>query len=89
MFWGLGSMAYIEELAKALRDDDPLTRERVANALRELEDPRATMPLVEALGDPCVDVRGAATWALSWVGDERARPALIGALENGDDSVCL
>ena len=46
-------MAYMEELAKALKDDDPLTRERVANALKELEDPRATMPLVEALGNQC------------------------------------
>ncbi len=65
-------MAYMEALAKALKDDDPLTRERVANTLKELEDPRATMPLVEALKDPCEDVRKAAAWALSWVGDERA-----------------
>lgn len=82
-------MAYMKELAKALKDDDPLTRERVANALKELEDPRATMPLVEALGDPCGDVRRAAALALSWVGDERAGPALIGALEDKNDSVRL
>lgn len=82
-------MAYIEELAKALKDDDPLTRERVANALKELEDPRATMPLVEALGDHCEDVRRAVAWSLSWVGDERARPALIRVLDDGNDSVRL
>ena len=80
-------MAYVEELAKALKDDDPLTRERVANALKELEDPRATMPLVEALGDPCGDVRRAAARALSWIGDERARPAFIKALQEGDFSL--
>ena len=82
-------MAYMEELAKALKDDDPLTRERVANALKELEDPRATLLLIEALGDPCGDVRRAAAWALSWVGDKRAQPALIRALDDGNDSVRL
>ena len=34
-------------------------------------------------------MRRAAAWALSWGGDERARPALIRALENGNDSVRL
>ena len=41
-------MAYIEELAKALHHEDPEVRVRVANALQELEDPQATMPLMVA-----------------------------------------
>lgn len=63
-------MAYIEELAKALKHEDPEGWVRVANAFKELEDLRATMSLVEALEDPVEEVRRAAAWALSWVGDE-------------------
>lgn len=80
-------MVYLEALAKALKDDDPLTRMRVANALKALEDSRATMPLVEALEDPCEGVRREAAWALSCVGDERARPAFHKALLEGNDSL--
>ena len=36
-----------------------------ARALKELEDPRATMPLIEALDDEDEDVRRAVAWALS------------------------
>ena len=82
-------MAYVIGLANGLKDEDPETRVRVAKALMALEDPRATLPLVEALGDPCGDVRRAAARALSWVGDERERPTFIKALRDGDDSVRL
>ena len=82
-------MFYGEGLVRGLKDADPEVRVRVANALRDLEDPRATMPLVEALGDPYGEVRRAAAWGLSWVGDERARPALIRALEDENQSVRL
>ena len=82
-------MTYVEALAEGLRDEDPEVRMRVANALKELEDPQATMPLVEALKDPSGDVRSAAARALSWMGDERAQHALIEALGDGNDSVRL
>ena len=82
-------LAYIEALAQALRDEDPGTRERVVNALKQLEDPRATLPLIEALDDSCEEVRRAVAWALSWVGDERARPTLIETLGDGNESVRL
>jgi HEAT repeat protein len=88
-FWELIVLGYVEKLVPGLRDPDPWVRVRVAHALKELEDPRATMPLVEALGDPCEEVRGAAAWALQWVGDERALSALVKALRVGDDSVRL
>lgn len=80
-------MVYLEALAKALKDDDPLTRMRVANALKALEDPQATMPLLEALEDPCEEVRRTVAWALSCVGDERARPAFLKALHEEDYSL--
>jgi len=82
-------MAYLEELTKALKHEDPETRVRVANALKQLEDSRATLPLIEALNDSCEDVRKAAAWALSRVGDKRARPAFIRALKDRTDSVRL
>lgn len=82
-------MGYAERLVPGLRDPDPWVRERVAHALKALEDPGATMPLVEALGDPCQEVRRAAAWALQSVGDERALPALVKALREGDDTVRL
>ena len=80
-------LAYVEGLAEGLKDEDPEVRMRVANALKELKDPRATMPLVEAVGDPCEEVRRAAARTLSSVGDERARPAFIKTLREGDFSL--
>jgi len=82
-------MVYVEGLVRGLKDEDPEIRVRVANALKKLEDPRATLPLIEALDDNCEEVRRAVAWALSWVGDERARPTLIGALGDRNDSVRL
>jgi HEAT repeat protein len=82
-------MAYIEELAKALKQEDPETRVRVLHALKELKDPRATLHLLEAMDDCYLDVRRAAIHALSWIGDERARPALLEALRDEDYSCRL
>ena len=82
-------MAYIEELAKALRHEDPEVRVNVANALKELKDPRATMPLIEALDDECEEVRRAVAWALHWCADERARNTFIEMLQDCNDSVRL
>ena len=75
-------MAYIDELVKALKSDDPDIRVRVARALKELEDPRATIPLVEALNDEVQEVRRAAAFALHWVGDERTLDTFIELLED-------
>jgi HEAT repeat protein len=80
-------MAFIMELANALKQEDPETRVRILKALMELKDPRATPSLLEALDDCCLDVRRAAMRALSWIGDERARPAFIKALREGDFSL--
>ncbi len=61
-FWGLFGVylhkngcarGYVEGLVRGLRDPDPWVRERGAHALKALEDPGATMLLVEALRDPC------------------------------------
>lgn len=82
-------MAYIEELAKALHHENPEIRVRVAKALQELEDPRATMPLIDALNDECVEVRRAVAWALQSCADERALPTFIGMLRDDNDSVRL
>jgi len=82
-------VAYIEELAKALRHEDPEVRVNVANALKELEDPRATMPLIEALKDECEEVRRAVAWALHWCADERARNTFIEMLQDRNESVRL
>ncbi len=57
--------------------------------MRALEDSRATLPLVETLGDSCEHVRRAVARALSWIGDDRARPALIKALKDESYSVRL
>ena len=51
-------LAYVDELVKALGHEDPGVRMRVANALKELEDTRTTMPLMEALEDEDEGVRG-------------------------------
>jgi HEAT repeat protein len=80
-------MAYIMELANALKQEDPETRVRILKALMELKDPRATPSLLEALEDSCLEVRRAAMRALSWIGDERSRSAFIEALREGDFSL--
>ncbi len=80
-------MAYIVELAKALKHEDPEKRVRILKALMELKDPRATPSLLEALDDCCLEVRRAAMRALSWIGDERSRYAFIEALREGDFSL--
>ena len=82
-------MTYIEELAKALHHEDPEVRVRVANALKELKDPRATTPLIEALDDECQEVRRAVAWALQNCADERALPTFIQMLRDRNDSVRL
>ena len=80
-------MAYIMELATALKQEDPETRVRILKALMELKDPRATPSLLEALDDCCLEVRRAAMRALSWIGDKRSRPAFIEALRDEDFSL--
>ena len=82
-------MAYIEELANALHHEDLEIRVRVAKALKELEDPRATMPLIEALDDECEEVRRTVAWALQSCADERAIPTFIRMLRDDNDSVRL
>ncbi len=80
-------MDYVEGLARGLKDEDPAIRVRVANALKELKDPRTTMHLILALDDECLEVRRAVAWALHSVADERAVDTLISILSDPDDSI--
>ena len=79
-------MAYIMELAKALKQEDLETRVRILKALMALKDHRATPSILEALDDVCLDVRRTAMRALSWIGDERVRPSFLEALRDDDFS---
>jgi HEAT repeat protein len=82
----MDNMAYITELAKALKQENQVTRVRILKALEKLEDPRATPSILEALDDCCQEVRRTAMQALSWIGDERARPSFLEALRDDDFS---
>lgn len=66
------------------RDDDPRLRRYLALALRELRDPRATDPLLAALGDPDLLTRIYAAWALGEIGDPRAAEGLVPLLEDDE-----
>ena len=74
-----------EEIA-ALRDEDWSLREEAATLLGEFADPRAVMPLIEALRDEDRAVRDASTAALRKIGPP-AVPGLIGALQDPNGNV--
>jgi HEAT repeat protein len=67
---------------ESAREDDPRLRRYLALALRELRDPRATDPLLAALGDTDLLTRLYAAWALGEIGDPRAAEGLIPLLED-------
>jgi len=75
------------ELAKALKNVDPQVRANAANALRVLDDPRATMPLIDALNDEDERVRRTVARALSDVADNRALESFNNMLRDRNDSV--
>jgi len=55
-----------------LRSTDPMTREFAADALGDIGDQAATLPLIEALDDPKIGVRLSAAGALAKLRDPRA-----------------
>jgi len=67
-------------LADALRDEDPLTRQRAALALGTIRDGRAVDPLIGALGDEVSSVRESAADSLALIGEPAVVP-LIEVLE--------
>jgi HEAT repeat protein/beta-lactamase regulating signal transducer with metallopeptidase domain len=72
-------------LSASLRDRDAEVRKSAAEALGELDDPRAVDALMRALrSDSDAGVRAMAAWALGQIEDPRAVPALGEALR--DDS---
>jgi HEAT repeat protein len=75
----------LEEIA-ALKDEDWALREEAAVLLGEFADPRAVMPLIEALHDEDRAVRDASTAALRKIGLP-AVPGLIGALRDPNGNV--
>jgi HEAT repeat protein len=71
----------VDGLIGALQSEDALTRERAALALGSMRDPRATEPLIRALGDPVQGVRENAANALAYIGPPAVTP-LIDLLES-------
>jgi len=67
------------EIAELLQDPKERTRVAAANALRDIGDPRAIGPLVEALADPMFTVRNTAERSLQTFGAQ-AEPVLLAAL---------
>ncbi len=66
----------IEGAIGLLRSEDEQLRQFVAYLLGQTRDPRAIEPLIDALQDEHVGVRGAAANALGAIGDESAVPYL-------------
>lgn len=72
---------YVQEvvpiLLPLLKDSDNNKRRQAVNALRELDDRRAIIPLIELLKDENPTVKLAAIEALGSLRDERALPGLL------------
>jgi HEAT repeat protein len=60
-----------DSLRAALTSADPRARERAANGLIAVPDPRAEEPLLEALDDPEAGVRGQAALAIGSLKSQR------------------
>lgn len=73
----------IRALLYALRDKDYLVSDTAAEALGRMG-ARAVPGLIDALGDPNVDVRGAAIDALGQIADPASVPALIRCLNDNN-----
>ena len=86
---GLGHLWGPRVLVQALGDEDVFVRSPAARVLGEMG-LEAVPPLIQALEDENVQVRGGAVWALRLMGPEakEAVPALIQALGDEDVFVC-
>ena len=74
----------INHLLEALHARNKHTRLGVIEALGEIGDERAVIPLINALHDPDNEVRWEAALALGEIGDARAVPSLVEGLKDID-----
>ena len=79
----LGEVA-LSSLLQALKDEDWNVRTWAADALGELNDKQAVIPLVELLADSNEQVRIDAAVSLGKLGDQRAVGALLKLLDTQD-----
>ena len=90
----LGQPSLSARVIEGLADPAVIVRAAAAESLGKLRDPRAIRPLAEALDSPASYYRGASLWvrrmyveALGAIGDRRALPVLLGAMEDADPAV--
>lgn len=76
----------IENLSKALQNEDPKVRMSAAGALWKIGDARAIDPLLQALQDKDDGVRTRVAEALGKIGDTQAIEPLLQALQNEDNT---
>ncbi len=79
----------IEGAIGLLGSPDPQLRQFVAYLLGQAGDPRAIEPLIDALQDEHVGVRGAAANALGNIGDSAAVPYLLPLLRNANPQLVV
>ncbi|MDM0011753.1 HEAT repeat domain-containing protein [Variovorax sp. J22P168] len=72
-------------LLRALASADPEVREKAAQGLAEIADPRAADALAAALADAEPKVRGRAAQGLASIGDPRALDALVRTIDDFPD----
>ncbi len=77
----------VPALIDALKDRDVDVRRAAAQALANLEDPRAVPGLIAALGDGDAQVRASAAMALGSLEDRRAVPGLLALLKDSSVEV--
>jgi HEAT repeat protein len=87
MLGRLANPEAVEPLIKSLKDINKIRRSAV-EALGRIADARALEPLLEVLKqDADAFTRGGAAQALEKLGDTRAVPSLVSALQDADESV--
>jgi HEAT repeat protein len=79
----------IEGAITLLRSEDDQIRQFVAYLLGQAGDSRAVEPLIEALDDDHVGVRGAAANALGQIGDPQAVPYLLPLLNEDNPQLVV
>ncbi len=75
----------VPELIEGLTHESWSVRQDCANALSELPDDSATLPLIDALQDKETGVRYEAARALGRIGTEKARAAIEALVPDADD----
>jgi HEAT repeat protein len=90
----VGGSAYSIPLASSLQDPAIIVRAAAAEALGKIRDPSTITALASALSDPENYHRGTSLWvrrhyvvALGEIGDHRALPVLLGAMDDDDIEV--